>query len=271
MSEAESARARKERRRPTRSRRPPPLGPDIALFLDLDGTVFELASTPDGVHPDPEVAALLASLDRRLGGAVALITGRTIADADRLFPERKLPMAGQHGFERRAADGRAHRRHPPPTGDLASMRRELRQFAARHTGLLLEDKGATFALHYRRAPRLAAQVHRTLRAQLAALGDAWTLQKGSMLLEIKPIGFDKGSAIADFMAEAPFRGRVPVFVGNDLTDEHGFATVKTLGGWSVKVGPGRTSATFRLPDITAVRRWLAASVALPARPVATPR
>jgi trehalose 6-phosphate phosphatase len=257
MSETESARARNERRRPTRSRRPPPLGPDIALFLDLDGTVFELASTPDGVHPDPDVAALLASLDRRLGGAVALITGRAIADVDRLFPERVLPMAGQHGFERRAADGSTHQRLPPPAGDLASMRRELGRFAARHTGLLLEDKGATLALHYRRAPRLATQVHRTLRAQVAARGDAWTLQKGSMLVEVKPIGFDKGSAIADFMAEAPFRGRVPVFVGNDLTDEHGFAAVKTLGGWSVKVGPGRTSATFRLPDITAVRRWLA--------------
>ena len=131
--------------------------------------------------------------------------------------------------------------------------------AKRHPQLLLEDKGASLALHYRGSPELASHVHRTLRRSLAP-DEGYELQPGKMLLEVRPEGRDKGTAIDDFMAEAPFAGRVPVFVGDDLTDEHGFAVVERLGGWTVKVGPGRTAARFRLPDPAAVRQWLLAPV-----------
>lgn len=240
--------------------RPPLLTARCALFLDLDGTVFELAPSPDRVRPDPSVDALLPALARLLGGAVALITGRAIADADRLLPGRELPIAGQHGFERRGADGAMHR-HVVPTEPLDRMRHAIGPFAARHPGLLLEDKGLTLALHYRLAPQLAPQVHRLLAAQVAGTRGEWTLQKGDHVLEIKPAGRDKGSAILDFMAEAPFRGRVPIVAGDDLTDEYGFAEAKAHGGWAVKVGPGPTCADFHLPGVAAVRQWLAASVA----------
>lgn len=249
---------------------PPPLDADCALFLDIDGTVLDLAATPDGVRVDADIVALLPALAGLLGGAVALITGRTIGDVDRLFPRLVLPAAGQHGSERRAADGTI-RRHPASRRGLDRLRREIERFAARHEGLLLEDKGSTLALHYRLAPHLAPHVHRTLRAQVAASGGSWALQRGKRILEIRPEGHDKGKAILEFMGESPFRGRMPVFVGDDLTDEFGFAAVARLRGWAVKVGRGSTCATYRLADVAAVRAWLRAAAASAAPPTGEPR
>jgi trehalose 6-phosphate phosphatase len=248
-------------RRQTRRGPPPPLSADCALFLDIDGTLLELAPTPDHVRVDAGIATLLPALARQLGGAVALITGRALADADRLFAGLSLPIAGQHGLERRAADGSLHV-HQPPLPALRPLRRDLARFAAQHDGLLFEDKGATLAVHYRRAPRLAAHVHRTLRTTLATTKDgaAWRLQPGKGILEVKPNGRDKGTAIIEYLAEPPFAGRLPVFVGDDRTDEYGFVAVTRAGGWAVKVGHGRTNAHYRLPDVAAVRRWLAALV-----------
>ena len=250
--------ATRKRRTTLRRRPPPPLERGVALFLDIDGTLLDLAASPELVIVQGEVAARLPEHASALDGAVALITGRAIMDADRLFPTLSLPIAGQHGSERRAADGAVHRhRHPMP--GFAQLRRELERFAARHEGVWLEDKGATLALHYRQAPRLASHVHRTLRAQLAigTGGRAWRLQPGKGILEVQQDGRDKGTAIGEFMAEPPFHGRLPVFIGDDRTDEYGFATVTRMGGWSVKVGPGTTGASYRLPDVAAVRRWLA--------------
>jgi trehalose 6-phosphate phosphatase len=235
------------------------------LFLDIDGTLFELASTPDRVRVDRHVTALLPELANALGGAVALVTGRAIADADRLFPGLSLPVAGQHGLERRAADGSMHVHEASMLG-LKRLRRELARFAARHEGLMLEDKGATLALHYRLAPGLASHVHKTLRAQLAAtaVSAAWQLQPGKGILEIMPDGRDKGTAILEYMAEPPFAGRLPVFIGDDLTDEYGFVAITHLKGWAVKVGRGATRARFRLRDVAAVRGWLDAAMSTPA-------
>jgi trehalose 6-phosphate phosphatase len=249
-------------RAPTRGLRrgrPPALNTHCALFLDIDGTLLDLASTPDRVRVDASIRALLPALAQQLGGAVALITGRRIADADRLFHGLALPVAGQHGLERRAADGSIHL-HEASMRGLERLRRELVRFAMRHPGLLLEDKGATLALHYRRAPGLAAHVHRTLRMMLrtTAVSAEWRLQPGKRILEIKPDGRDKGTAILEYMAEPPFAGRSPVFVGDDLTDEYGFVAATHLGGWAVKVGRGATRARFRLRDVAAVRAWLAA-------------
>ena len=229
-----------------------------ALFLDIDGTLIELAPTPDHVLVDDDIARLLPALGRRLGGAVALITGRTIRDADELFPGLGLPIAGQHGLERRSASGVLHTHGEGPPG-YSWLHGELDQLCARHDGLWLEDKGATLALHYRLAPGLASYVHRTVRALVSTLGAAgaeWKLQPGKRIIELKPAGRDKGAALLDYMAEPPFVGRLPVFVGDDRTDEFGFSAVTLLGGWAVKVGSGNTHARFRLRDVTSVRRWL---------------
>ncbi len=248
-------------RRAVRRTAPPRLEQDQALFLDIDGTLLDLAPTPDRVRVDARIAALLPALAQRLGGAVALITGRVLEDADRLFPGFSLPVAGQHGLERRAADGSIHL-HDAPSSGLRSLYPELARFAARHEGLWLEDKGTTLALHYRLAPPLASHVHRTLKAQLAVsgMGKGLRLQPGKRVLEIKPDGRDKGTAILEYMTEPPFAGRSPVFVGDDQTDEYGFAAVMRAGGWAVKVGTGRTHAHFRLRDVGAVRSWLAMTI-----------
>ena len=250
-------RKRPSRRRPT----PPPLAGANALFLDIDGTLLEFAETPSGVRVDADLADMLPALSLKLGGAIALITGRRIDDVDRLFARSRMPVAGQHGCERRSADGTLHA-HPPSAAGLMRMRDALTGFAARHEGLLFEDKGHSLALHYRQAPQLAAHVYRTLRAQIAdaSMGRGLKLQPGKSILEVKPEGRDKGTALLDYMREPPFRGRSPVFVGDDATDEYGFAAVAQLGGVGIKVGKGRTVARYRLRDVAAVRRWLRAAL-----------
>lgn len=127
---------------------------------------------------------------------------------------------------------------------------------ARHPGLLLEDKGLALAVHYRQVPTLAGYLHRLLQRLAALAGEPLQLQKGKRVVEVKPLGFDKGTAIEEYLAEPPFQGRRPVFIGDDVTDEHGFAVVNRLRGLSVKVGAGPTQARYRLPDVAAVRAWL---------------
>jgi len=228
---------------------------ECAYFLDLDGTLLHLEETPSLVVPSRAVSTLVETLYRSSDGAVALITGRALADVDRLFPDRRLPAAGQHGLERRAANGVVSR-HAGPVRPLNQARRMLADIVARHPRLLLEDKGLSLALHYRRAPRLASFATRAMHSIQSALGDQYCLHRGKRVVELVPAGRNKGLAIAAFMREAPFRDRVPVFIGDDVTDEHGFAVVERLHGYGVKVGPGPTMAKWRLSDVRAVRAWL---------------
>ncbi|MEP6491549.1 MAG: trehalose-phosphatase [bacterium] len=234
-----------------------------AYFFDIDGTLVDLAATPSAVHPDSDIRRLVHGLYSVTGGAVALISGRSLADIDRLFPRVRLPAAGQHGLERRDATGRLHS-HPIPEGSLDSVRAQLREAVARHHGLLIEDKGLSLALHYRSVPRLAGFAHRLMRTLQTELGNGYCVQPGKRVVELKPAGRDKGVAILEFMEEAPFRGRIPVFVGDDATDEYGFAVVNGLGGHSVKVGAGQTAASCRLGDVSAVRAWLNSLETIPA-------
>jgi len=227
----------------------------LAYFLDIDGTLVDLADTPAGVKLKPALLDLVDALYQSSGGAVALITGRSIADADRLFPGRRLPIAGQHGHERRTADGVVSS-HRVPSRPLDPARRILTTFAARHPALLVEDKGLTLALHYRRAPHLAGLSHRVMDRAQAALGDEYCVHHGKRVVELAPAGRNKGQAIRAFMREAPFRGKPLVFIGDDVTDEHGFAMVNDLGGESIKVGPGPTAARWRLASVSAVLSWL---------------
>lgn len=230
-------------------------GPDWAYFFDIDGTLVDFAPRPSGVRPDAEIRSLIERLYRSAGRAVALISGRSIRDVDRLFPHVRLPVAGQHGTERRDAAG--HRsQHTFPVERLEAARARLTDVAARHPGLWVEDKELTLALHFRGAPALAALAHAIMGEVQAAAGAAFCVQEGKGIVELKPAGRDKGMAVQEFMQEAPFQGRVPAFVGDDVTDEYGFKMVNRLGGYSVKVGVGPTAARWRLRDVRAVRTWL---------------
>jgi trehalose 6-phosphate phosphatase len=234
---------------------PPAPRPEWAYFFDIDGTLVDIAIDPRGVQLERELAGLVAALYSASGGAVALISGRGITDIDRMFPDARMPVAGQHGAERRDAAGRIFH-HAIATAGLDDVRRTLVAAAARHPGLILEDKGVSLALHYRQAPRMGGYVHRLLRSAHARAGGEYSVLAGKRVVEMKPAGRDKGAAVHDFMQEEPFRGRTPVFVGDDVTDEYGFATVNHLDGFSIKVGPGRTVARWRLPTVSAVRAWL---------------
>lgn len=234
---------------------PPAPRADWAYFFDIDGTLVDIAPTPWEVRLERDLLELLLRLHHATGGAVALISGRSIADIDSLFHGQELPVAGQHGIERRDSHGNVTR-HRFPTGKLASVRGQLGQIAARHPGLLLEDKELSLALHYRQQPALGSYVHRLMRTVQAEIGPDYSVQLGKRIVELKPSGRDKGQAVGEFMAEAPFAGRMPVFVGDDVTDEHGFKVVNSLGGYSIKVGRGRSSARWRLAGVEAVRAWL---------------
>ena len=233
----------------------PAAQPEWAYFFDIDGTLVDFAVSPAGVRLDPELRRLLGRLYRSTGGAVALISGRSIADIDRLFHGVRLPVAGQHGIERRDASGQVTR-HAFPSKKLARVCQQLADAATRHRGLLLEDKGLSLALHYRRVPRLGGFAHRLVRSLQAQIGTEYCVQPGKRVVEMKPAGRHKGIAVLEFMQEEPFRGRMPVFIGDDMTDEYGFATVNRLDGYSVKVGSGRTVARWRLRNAQAVRAWL---------------
>jgi len=251
-----TARRRKGSRSARRgSSAPPPPRADHAYFFDIDGTLVEIAEHPAEVELDRDLRGLIRLLHRRTGGAVALISGRSISEVDRLFPETRLPAAGQHGIERRDARGRTFR-HEFSGELLARAHDRLRGIVAKYPGLMLEDKGLSVALHYRQAPHLAGYSHWLLRSMLSEVGPAFTIQTGKRVVELKPAGMDKGVAVMEFMNEKPFAGRLPVFVGDDRTDEFGFAMVNEMGGHSMKVGAGPTAATWRLRGVGAVRSWL---------------
>jgi len=245
-----------ERRLSRRELSPPAPQQDWAYFFDLDGTLIDFAATPAGVRVSEAVRVLLERLYHSTGGAVALMSGRPIAEIDRLFPHARLPVAGQHGLERRGAGG-GIARHAIPSRRFDEAQRMLAGAVTGKRGLLLENKGLSVALHYRRAPRLAAYAHRLARSMLPTVGPQFCIQRGKYVVEIRPAGKDKGLGVLEFMKEQPFRGRTTVFVGDDVTDEVGFVTANRLGGHSIKVGPGRTAARWRLPNVRAVREWLA--------------
>ncbi len=233
----------------------PPFEPGWALFLDVDGTLLDIAERPDQVAPHEIDSALVEALQRAAGGALALISGRSLAQLDAMFAPLRLPAAGQHGYERRDVNGARHR-HRFPVDTLRPAKDALREFAGRHPGLVMEDKGASVALHYRLAPQLGEAALEAVRRASAPLGGAVQIQGGKMVWELKPAGADKGLAIEEFMREPPFAGRTPVFLGDDVTDEHGFRVVNRLGGHSIKVGAGHTDARWRLLNPAAARAWL---------------
>ncbi|MEX3606615.1 MAG: trehalose-phosphatase [Burkholderia sp.] len=234
---------------------------DTAFFFDFDGTLVDLAPTPDGIHVFDSLPAMLSELRMLARGAVAIVSGRGIDSIDSFLGLADLPVAGQHGAERRAANGDTMR---VGFNDerLLRIERELAAVVERNPGTLLEIKGAAVALHFRNAPKREGVAREAAEWLVAEYPDAYVLQPGKMVFEIKPMGVDKGRAITAFLGEPPFAGRRPVFAGDDLTDEKGFAVVDAAGGLSIKIGTGDTSAKTRLDSVEAMRtqiaQWIAA-------------
>jgi trehalose 6-phosphate phosphatase len=226
------------------------------LFLDLDGTLAPIMPRPEQVGPDARRAALLDDLTRALDGRVAVVSGRGLEDLDRILEDRVKYVAAVHGLVRRGAHG-VDRVQPHP--DLEHARDVLRDLARSDRGLLFEDKGLSVALHYRNVPSAADAVIEA--AERLGQSSHLVVQLGDMVAELRTPGQDKGKSVAAFLREAPFDGATPVFVGDDLTDEDGFAAAARLGGYGVLVGPERpTQAAYRLNDFNAVLDWLSASI-----------
>jgi trehalose 6-phosphate phosphatase len=228
---------------------------ETAFFFDFDGTLVELASTPDGIVVPPDVPLILAALRRSTNGAVAIVSGRGIDSIDSFLAMPDLPVAGLHGAERRDSNADVQR---VGFNDERLLRMEhvLEGVVSAHPGLLLEIKGAALALHYRNAPERGEAARKATERLVAQYPDAYVLQPGKMVYEIKPKDVDKGRAVAAFLGEPPFVGRRPVFLGDDLTDEKGFAVVNERHGLSIKIGGGDTLAHMRLDSVSALLEWL---------------
>ena len=276
---------------------PPALSAHAALFVDFDGTLAPIAARPQDVRVPSWVLPVLDALQRRQGGALALVSGRPLAQLDHFLQPLTLAAAGVHGAERRGASGRLEVQTATPPLEVVACARALAQA---HAGLLLEPKPGGFALHYRERPELEALCREALQAALrdssleaqprpqrqprpvqttgaAAQNDAanspplhWELMQGHCVFELKQCRVSKGMALRSFMAEAPFAGRVPIYAGDDVTDEDGIEAAQALGGWGVRVGAGATLARYRLADVDAVARWLGAAVTADVLPLAPP-
>jgi trehalose 6-phosphate phosphatase len=229
---------------------------ELAVLLDVDGTLLDIAPTPGGVTVPASLRQTLARLWRETGGALALVSGRSLGDLDLLFAPLRLPAVGGHGAELRvSAEGEmeADRARPLDGG----LRDRLAEIAVGAPGVLVEDKGYSLAVHYRLAPEQEGRVKRAV----AAIQADWPQEPievlpGKSVLEIKTAGFHKGAAIRILMQHKPFAGRRPVFIGDDTTDESAFAVMPEFEGVGFSVGrhvPG-TAYCFATPS--EVRRWL---------------
>lgn len=228
-----------------------------ALFLDFDGTLVDIAPAPDAVRVDADLPGILATLAGRLGGALAIVTGRPVDVVDRYLQPYCFDVAGLHGAVIRVCGREVSEPSVPATFrvQVEHLVREARSWP----GLIVEDKGASVALHWRLAPQHRPKAEALARGALAALGPDWRMQTGKAVLEIVRAGTGKGRAIARLLTEPPYRGRTAVFIGDDDTDEHGFAEVLARGGVAVRVGEGETRAPLRVAGPAELagllRRW----------------
>lgn len=238
---------------------PPVLKPArCALFLDFDGTLIpHIAPWQRGPLVDDTLRELIAALQVECGGALAIVSGRSVEAIDALFEPLHMAAAGEHGAEWRVTRAGPPQRLPEPPA-LATAHAASEAWLARHPGTRFERKNLTIGLHLREQLHLRDAAG-ALAASLCPPGSGIEVLHGRGMVEIRPVGASKGHAVGRFMEAAPFAGRVPVFVGDDLSDEDGFRVVNALGGVSVKVGPGTSVARHRLDSHDLVRAWLAAA------------
>jgi trehalose 6-phosphate phosphatase len=225
--------------------------PQLAIFTDFDGTLVELAETPDQIEVDDSLPSQLERAMRELDSAFAVLTGREIADIDKYLAPLHLPVAGAHGTQRRRADGVVEATDPAAILGAEEIAHMLEPLVAAHPELLLETKEGAVALHYRQAPQLDIEVRSAMEEAVRSVPD-FALVPGKMVLEARPRGVNKGEALRAFMREEPFVGRIPIFIGDDVTDEDAFIAAQELGGVGIKLGEGETAARMRIPDVASV-------------------
>lgn len=227
----------------------------LAVFTDFDGTLVDIAETPDAVSVPEELTEELDLAIRNFDHAFALITGREIADIDRFLHPLQLPVAGAHGAQRRRVDGSLEMPDERIITGAQEIARAVAPLAEAHPEVLVEAKEGSVAVHFRKAPDLEATCHLLLEEALHDHPD-FTLVPGKMVVEARPAAFDKGAALRAFMQEEPFAGRIPIFIGDDRTDEDAFLAAQELGGIGIKLGPGETFARMRIADVRSVRALL---------------
>ena len=226
----------------------------IALFLDVDGTLLEFCNNPDDVYPGVELNLILKSLSSLLKGALALVTGRRVLEIDRIFHPLQLPVGGQHGLEHRDAEGNF--KLVKSLKFPENIRSQIQCFGEIYPECAIEDKTLTMAIHYRRAPKLDEKVLKFVNKLIEGEKHFHAIS-GNMVIEIKPLGVDKGQSIALFMENEPFVDKLPIFIGDDVTDEDGFRYINANNGISIKVGTITSSlARYNLNNVNAVHDWL---------------
>ncbi len=226
-----------------------------ALFLDIDGTLAELAPTPDEAIIPEATRRDMARLHEAFGGALALVSGRRMADIDHLCAPYHFAAAAQHGLEIRFANDALER--PEGQQSLNEARTVVAHLHRAYPLLFIEDKGLSLAVHFRQAPEMESTVLETLRQLAQSDSVHLCIQEGKMVAELRLHGGDKGSAIQRLLSTPPFQGRTPLFAGDDRTDEHAFRAVNALGGITIKIGEGETEAQHRLENVSAMHLWLA--------------
>lgn len=227
-----------------------------AILLDVDGTLLDIALTPQAVHVPDSLRPSLAAVRERVGGALALVSGRLISNLDALFAPLRLPVIGGHGAELRPhgeGDTIDQRAYALETG----LRREITAIAERHEGVLIEDKGSSIALHYRTAPKQGLGLVHDIKHALEARNDpSIELLNGKAVLEIKHRGYNKGTGVRELMSFAPFNGRRPIYIGDDKTDEFAFAVMPEFDGMAVSVGRRISWVEHCIDSPAKVRAWL---------------
>lgn len=244
----------------------PPLAPDTALFLDIDGTLAEFKDRPEDVRVPATLRETLGALQQKLHGAVALVSGRELSDVDRLFAPLKLAAAGDHGAEARfTADGPAQIFAPPAVrAALAAVFAEVQSHLAASSRVRPEKKSFSIAFHYRGAEAEETRLRDIVGAALAPHETVLQLLDGELCLDVRPRAEHKGKVIERFLAVTPFRGRVPLYIGDAGTDEDGFAAALARGGRAIRVTNQQqrpTVATEALASPAELRDWLARSAA----------
>jgi trehalose 6-phosphate phosphatase len=225
-----------------------------AVFLDFDGTLVDIADRPESVRIHAATLRRIARINERVDHALAVVSGREIAVVDEFLKPLKLPVAGVHGLERRDSTGRVHKA-PTNGSEFAFMAGAMARAVGGEKGIVIEVKPGAVALHFRLQPGFEPRC-REIVEDLTRDRPDLAVQRGKMVYEIRSRGPNKGTVIKAFLEEPPFSGRVPIFAGDDLTDEAGFRVVNDLGGVSIKIGADQTAASYRARDINEFQDWL---------------